>query len=98
MNYSKRKLTNAEVWNIRAHRDDIDNVAGTVHLQISSVNGENNGPSATIDLTVPFDLNQTIREAERALISGARELLKRLVDLSENEIEEYLTRKLDQIS
>lgn len=87
MDYSTRRVTNVAVWGLERHEHEQETtVSGTVKVQISSIDGDEYGPNATLELAVPLLDGATIQDAERGLLAGASALLGHLSKLSENDL------------
>lgn len=95
MKYDERTLSDVAVWGfgVGVHPDTTA-VTGTVRLQVTNQDGGDNGPDATIQIaTAVGEPNPTLRDAERALLMSAYELIQRLA----KETPEALAEKLESL-
>lgn len=85
MDYSQRKLTEVEIYNMRMATDGSLHVQGSISMGVSGITGAKEGPGITISLAVPFDPKGSIQDAELALLNGALALVGRFADFSPEE-------------
>lgn len=96
MSYTERKLTDVDVWGIQVHhyQDGTYGVSGSAKFQISTFEGEDNGPQATISLAYPIDkADPTVLEAERVLVTGALALVGHLASKDLDSVLAVLSEK-----
>ncbi|RCS22957.1 hypothetical protein DUT91_15875 [Phyllobacterium salinisoli] len=86
MNYSNRAVTDVQVFGLRRHEGfDGATVSGSIRLQLCAHDGNEFGPSATIELAMDLAERSTLPEIERQLLAGALGVLARLAALSPDE-------------
>jgi hypothetical protein len=84
MDYSNRLLTDVQVSGLQKHEGyDGTTVSGLVRLQLSTHDGNEFGPRATIELATDLaDPSQTFEEVEQQLLTAAIGVLSRLARLN----------------
>lgn len=86
MDYSGRRITNVQVSGLQRHEHfDDSTISGSVRFQLSAHDGDEFGPSATVDLTVDLADGSTIQEVENQFLTAAIAVLARLTSLSSND-------------
>ncbi|PYE87822.1 hypothetical protein [Phyllobacterium leguminum] len=83
MDYSKRLITDVQITGLQQHEGyDGTTVSGSVRLQLSAHDGNEFGPTATIELATDLTGNATFQDVERQLLVAALGVLGRLAALS----------------
>jgi len=93
MNYENRPVTDIQVSGLQHHEDfDGATVSGLVRLQLSTQDGDEFGPRATIELATDLAERSTFPEIERQLLTAALGVLARLASLSPEEAYDALRK------
>ncbi|PRD41777.1 hypothetical protein C5748_20180 [Phyllobacterium phragmitis] len=82
MNYDNRSVSDVQVFGIRRHEGfDGVTVSGSIRLQLSTHDGNEFGPCATIELATDVADHSTLPEIERQLLTAAIGVLTRFASL-----------------
>lgn len=73
-------------------KDGAHLVGGTCHCTLLAPDGNENGPGANVFIAVEFPLGGSIRDAERAVLARARDVLMRLASFSVDELQQKFER------
>lgn len=77
--FDDRRVTQASAYGIQFISDEPTGVSVTVDLGVSSEDGEDIGPTATIQIFVPAETGASLMEIQEEAVDRSLDLLERLV-------------------
>ena len=95
----ERRLTSLTIWNASWGWDPggVHMISATCSIHISAADGSDQGPGVNVFFGLPYPVDGSIQDAERALLVRVHEVLTKLASLSVDELERQFSKDRKEI-